>query len=75
MTGNFACCFIAFLRFFFKLFFNKILSVIVSECQTGWIRPDVLLGLIWVGTDCKGYHQMTKVTSRQVELKLLVSET
>ena len=32
-----------------------------SECQTIWIqiRPDILLGLIWVQTVCKGYQQMT----------------
>ena len=30
------------------------------QCQTVWIqiRPDVLLGLIWVQTVCKCYQQM-----------------
>ena len=33
--------------------------------QTVWfqIRPDILSGLIWVQTVCKGYQQMTKVTT------------
>ena len=44
-------------------FFIKILSGIPSECQTVWIqiRPDILSGLIWVQTVCKGYQQMTLV--------------
>ena len=35
----------------------------LSECQTVWIqiRTDILSGLIWVQTVCKGYQQMTKV--------------
>ena len=34
------------------------------ECQTDWIqiRPDVLSGLVWVLTVCKGYQQMTLVS-------------
>ena len=38
---------------------------IPSECQTVWIqvRPDILSGLIWVQTVCKGYQQMTKVAT------------
>ena len=33
------------------------------QCQTVWIqiRPDILAGLIWVQTVCKGYQQMTLV--------------
>ena len=33
------------------------------QCQTVWIqiRPDILAGLIWVQTACKGYQQMTLV--------------
>ena len=40
-------------------FFRKILSRILSEFQTDWIqiRPDVLQGLIWVQSVCKGYEQ------------------
>ena len=39
-------------------------------CQTVWIqiRPDILSGLIWVQTVCKGYQQMTKVTEAGKEL-------
>ena len=46
-----------------QLFFLKILSGIPSECQTVWIqiRPDILSGLIWVQTVCKGYQQTTLV--------------
>ena len=35
---------------------------IPSRCQTVWIqiRSDILLGLIWVQTVCKGYQQTTK---------------
>ena len=45
---------------FFILFcqlFQKIISGKPSECQTVWIqiRPDILFGLIWVQTVCKGY--------------------
>ena len=41
--------------------FKKILPGIPSDCQTDWIqiRPDVLSGLIWVQTVCKGYQQAT----------------
>ena len=49
--------FILKLNFFSK----KNLSGIPSECQTVWIqiRPDVLSGLIWIQTVCKGYQQTT----------------
>ena len=44
-----------------SFFFSKILSEKTSECQTDWtqIRPDILSGLIWVLSVCKGYHQTT----------------
>ena len=46
--------------------FLKILSGIPPECQILWIqfRPDILSGLIWVQTVCKGYQQ-TRLSSRQ----------
>ena len=49
-----------FVCWFFLLFFSRIPSV----CQTVWIqiRPDILSGLIWVHTVCKGYKQMTLVS-------------
>ena len=50
------------------LLFQNIISGITSECQIAWvlIRPDILSGLIWVRTVCKGHQQMTKfATSRQ----------
>ena len=49
---------------FFQIqLFRKIISGIPSECQTVWIqiRPDVLWGLIWVQTVCKG-NQTTPVS-------------
>ena len=53
------------LLIFFKFNFlkKKILSGLPSECQTFWtlIRPDDLLGLIWVQTVCQGYQQTTLV--------------
>ena len=47
--------------FFQYQLFRKNLSGIPSECQTDWIqtRPDVLSGLIWVQSVCKGYEQTT----------------
>ena len=47
---------------FFKSFF-LILSGIPSEYQTVWIqnRSDILWGLIWIQTVCKGYQQTTLV--------------
>ena len=44
--------------------FRKILSGIPLECQTVWtkIRPDVLSGLVWDQTVCKGYQQTTGVS-------------
>ena len=49
--------------FFQNQLFQKILSGIPSECQTDWIqtRPNILLGLIWVQSVCKGYEQTTLV--------------
>ena len=43
--------------------FRRILSEILSECQTVWVwtRPDILSGHIWVQTACKGYQQTTLV--------------
>ena len=60
MLGNFACFFVV-CGFFLKINFLGI----PSQCQTVWtqIRPDVLSGLIWVQTVCKGYQQTTKVAT------------
>ena len=41
--------------------FSKILSGIPSVKQFG-SRPDILSGLIWVQTVCKGYQQTTLVS-------------
>ena len=44
---------------------NLTLWMLPSGCQTVWIqiRPDILSGLIWVQTVCRGYQQTTKVTA------------
>ena len=54
------CCLVIF---FPKSFFQTIISRIPSECQIDWIqiKPEVLLGLIWVQTVCKVYQQTTLV--------------
>ena len=56
-------CLLVILHGVFKInFFEKLSQESVpSECQTVWaqIRPDVLSGLIWVQTICKGYQQKT----------------
>ena len=53
--------------------FWKILSGILSECQTVWIliRLDILFCLIWVKTVCKSYQQTTLVHK---ELKTLYQQ-
>ena len=45
--------------------FRTIVSRIQSECQIDWIqiRPEVLLGLIWVQTVCKDFQQTTLVAN------------
>ena len=49
------------LIFFQNQLFRKIISAIPSECQTDWIqvRPDILSGLNWVQSVCKGCEQTT----------------
>ena len=50
---------------------NSGLFSIPSGCQTAWIqiRLDILSGLIWVQTVCKGYQQMIKDPASRRELK------
>ena len=50
-------------EFFQNQPFRKILSGIPFKCQTDWIqiRPDILSGLIWVQSVCKGYEKTTKL--------------
>ena len=49
--------------------------LIPSGCQSGWlqIRPNNLLGLIWVQTVCKGYQQMTKVAASGQRVKCRIT--
>ena len=55
--------FLSSVDFFQNHFFRKIISEIPSECQTDLIqiRCDVLSGLIWIQSVCKGYEQTTLV--------------
>ena len=55
--------------FVFKII-QIILSGISSVCQIVWIqiRPDILSGLIWFQTVCKGYQHTTKVSTSKSEL-------
>ena len=43
--------------------FRKVILEILSKIQAVWIqiRPDILSGLTWVHTVCKGYQQTTLV--------------
>ena len=58
--------------FFQNQLFRKNLSGIPSEWQTVWIqiRPNILSGLIWVQTVCKGYKHMTLVDKKLSDVKL-----
>ena len=62
MLGSLSCFFVV-CWFFQNQLFQKVTSGLPSECQTVWtqIRPDILSGLIWVQTVCKGYQQTTQV--------------
>ena len=58
------------ISFFQNQLFRKILSGILSECQTVWIqiRPNILLSLILVQTVCKGYQQTVNLPLAGKEL-------
>ena len=60
------------LLIFFQRSFSKILSGIPLGCQAVWtqIRPDILTGLIWVQTVCKGYQQTTQVATSKEKSKV-----
>ena len=66
----FQYCFYHSFTLYYCAIFDSLITVfsIPSGCQTVWIqiRPNILAGLIWVQTVCKGYQQTTKVApSRQ----------
>ena len=54
-------CILSSADIFQNKLFEKFFQEIPSECQTVWIRiwTNVLSGLIWVQTVCKGYQQRT----------------
>ena len=58
-------------------FLKKKLSEIPSESQTVWnhIRPNVLSGLIWVQTVCKGYQQKTLVSKELSYLTVVPTQS
>ena len=58
-------------------FLEKKLSEIPSESQTVWnhIRPNVLSGLIWVQTVCKGYQQKTLVSKELSYLTVVPTQS
>ena len=60
--------------FLSKLTFFETFSGTLSACKTVWIqiRLDIVSGLIWVQTVCKGYHQQTDkvVTNKERALVL-----
>ena len=64
LLGTFACFFVVCCC----QLFLKIPSGIPSECQPDriQIKPDVLLGLIWVQSVCNGYQQTTLVINELV---------
>ena len=51
---------------------QKILSGKLSVCQIirVQIRTGILMDLIWVQTDCKGYQQMTKVATCKARVNM-----
>ena len=57
------------LIFFLNHIYRKILLGIPSECQTVWIqiRPDALLGQIWVQSVCKSCQQTALVGKELME--------
>ena len=61
------------------LLFGCLNLSILSGGQTVWIliRPDIMLGLIWIQTICKGYQQTTIVapSGQRVKYKQLVDTT
>ena len=61
MTWEIVHAFSSSADFFKNQLFQQILSGIQSECQTVWtqIRPNKMLGLIWIQTVCKRYQQKT----------------
>ena len=71
ILGNFFLhAFLSSADFFQNQLFQKTLSGIPSECQAVWIqiRPDILSGLIWIQTVCKGEQQTEPVGKELVEL-------
>ena len=61
------CFYYSFILYYCAIFnsLNAGFFSISLGCQTVWIqiRPDILSGLVWVQTVCKGYQQMTKVAA------------
>ena len=62
------CCLLIFLKI---NFLTKILSGMLSECQTVWtrIRINILSVLIWVQTVCKDHQQMARFAASRQRVK------
>ena len=71
LLGNFACFFLPSALFAsFKInFFEKFFQEYHQVVKQFWIqiRPDILLGLIWVQTVCKSYQQQIVNTLKPTE--------
>ena len=59
--------FLSSVDIFQQNFFQKIFSGITTECQTNSL--DILSGLIWIQTVCKGCQQMTKFAASRQKVK------
>ena len=69
MLGNFAC-FLSSVDLFFKLIIFQKKNVLGIPSVSNSLEPDqVLSGLIWVQTVCKGYQQMIKVATSGERVK------
>ena len=55
---------------FFKKFFQEYHQSVKQLIQ---IRPDILSGLIWIQTVCKGYQQMTLVGKELIPFFIAVA--
>ena len=82
---DFPLCFYYSFTLYYCAIFNSMdtvffHSIVPSGCQTVWIqiRPDILSGLIWVQTVCKGYisrQQMWPIAGKELNTNQLVDTT
>ena len=72
MHAGYFFFFVVFWFFNFNLFQN-ILSwtLVATESQTVWVQPDIVVGLIWVQLDCKGFQQTTQAGKELMDNSIL----